>query len=147
MQHKRLHETDGLRTYVVVLQTGEEVMACLRQFVTRERIFAAQLTAIGALSDVVLQYFDWDKKEYQGIPIREQVEVASMIGDVAQSPSGEPALHVHMVAGKRDGTAVAGHLARAHVRPTLEVIINESPAHLRKRKDPESGLPLIRFDD
>jgi uncharacterized protein len=147
MQHKRLHETDGLRTYVVVLQTGEEVMACLRQFVTRERIFAAQLTAIGALSDVVLQYFDWDKKEYQDIPIREQVEVASMIGDVAQAPSGEPALHVHMVAGKRDGTAVAGHLARAHVRPTLEVIINESPAHLRKKKDAESGLPLIRLDE
>jgi uncharacterized protein len=146
MQHKRLHEKDGLRTYVVVLQTGEEVMASLRQFVTRERIFAAQVTAIGALSDVVLQYFDWDKKEYQGIPIREQVEVASMMGDVAQAPSGEPALHVHMVAGKRDGTAVAGHLARAHVRPTLEVIINESPAHLRKKKDPDSGLPLIRLD-
>jgi predicted DNA-binding protein with PD1-like motif len=147
MQHKRLHEKDGLRTYVVVLQTGEEVIACLRQFVTRERIFAAQITAIGALSDVLLQYFDWDKKEYQGIPIREQVEVASMIGDVAQAPSGEPALHVHMVAGKRDGTAVAGHLARAHVRPTLEVIINESPAHLHKKKDPDSGLPLIRLDD
>jgi uncharacterized protein len=146
MQHKRLHEKDGLRTYVVVLQTGEEVMASLRQFVTRERIFAAQVTAIGALSDVVLQYFDWDKKEYQGIPIGEQVEVASMMGDVAQAPSGEPALHVHMVAGKRDGTAVAGHLARAHVRPTLEVIINESPAHLRKKKDPDSGLPLIRLD-
>jgi predicted DNA-binding protein with PD1-like motif len=147
MQHKRLHEKDGLRTYVVALQTGEEVIACLRQFVTRERIFAAQITAIGALSDVLLQYFDWDKKEYQGIPIREQVEVASMIGDVAQAPSGEPALHVHMVAGKRDGTAVAGHLARAHVRPTLEVIINESPAHLQKKKDPDSGLPLIRLDD
>jgi predicted DNA-binding protein with PD1-like motif len=147
MQHKRLHESDGLRTYAVVLQTGEEVMACLRQFVTGERIFAAQITAIGALSDVVLQYFDWDKKEYQGIPIREQVEVASMIGDVAQAPSGEPTLHVHMVAGKRDGTAVAGHLARGHVRPTLEIIINESPAHLRKKKDPESGLALIRLED
>ena len=147
MQHKRLYEKDGLRTYAVVLKTGEEVMTCLRQFVTQERIFAAQITAIGALSDVVLQYFDWDKKEYQGIPIREQVEVASMMGDVAQSPAGEPTLHIHMVAGRRDGSAVAGHLARAHVRPTLEVIVNESPAHLRKRKDPESGLALIRFDD
>ncbi len=146
MQHKRLYEKDGLRTYAVVLQSGEEMMTCLRQFVTAERIFAAQITAIGALSDVVLQYFDWDKKEYQGIPVREQVEVASLIGDVAQAPSGEPTLHIHMVAGKRDGTAVAGHLTRAHVRPTLEVIIAESPAHLRKRKDPESGLALIRFD-
>lgn len=147
MQHKRLHDKDGLRTYAVVLRTGEEVVACLRQFVTRERIFAAQITAIGALSDVVLQYFDWDTKEYRGIPIKEQVEVASMLGDVAQAPSGEPSLHIHMVAGKRDGTAVAGHLARAHVRPTLEVIINEAPAHLSKKKDPDSGLALIRFEE
>lgn len=146
MQHKRLHEKDGLRTYAVVLETGEEVMACLRQFITRERIFAAQITAIGALSDVVLQYFDWDKKEYQGIPVREQVEVASMVGDVAEGLDGEPTLHIHIVVGKRDGSAMAGHLARAHVRPTLEAIINESPAHLRKKKDPQSGLALIRFE-
>jgi len=146
MQHRRLHEADGLRTYAVVLETGEEVMACLRQFVTKERIFGAQLTAIGALSDVVLQYFDWDKKEYQGIPVREQVEVASMIGDVAEGLDREPTLHIHLVVGKRDGSALAGHLARAHVRPTLEIIINESPTHLRKKRDPQSGLALIRFD-
>ena len=146
MQHKRLHEKDGLRTYAVVLQTSEEVMACLRQFVTGEHIFAAQITGIGAFSDVVLQYFDWDKKEYQGIPIREQVEVASLIGDVAEGLDGEPALHIHLVVGKRDGSAAAGHLARAHVRPTLEVIVNESPVHLRKKKDPQSGLALIRFE-
>lgn len=147
MQQKRLHEKDGLRTYAVVLETGEEVMACLRQFVTRERMFAAQITAIGALSDVVLQYFDWDKKEYRAIPVREQVEVASMIGDVAQGVDGEPTLHIHLVVGKKDGSAMAGHLARAHVRPTLEVIVNESPAHLRKKKDPQSGLALIRFEE
>ena len=40
---------------------------------------------------------------------------------------------------------MAGHLAEAHVRPTLEVIVTESPAHLRKVKDKESGLALIRL--
>ena len=76
--------------------------------------------------------------------MREQVEVASLIGDVALSPEGEPALHAHVVLGRRNGTALAGHLGRAHVRPTLEVILTESPTHLRKRLDPESGLALIR---
>ena len=100
--------------------------------------------AIGAFSDLVLQYFDWDKKKYLAIPVREQVEVASLMGDVAQAPSGEPGLHIHLVVGKRDGTAMAGHLGEAHVRPTLEVIVTESPAHLRKVKDAETGLALIR---
>ena len=75
--------------------------------------------------------------------MREQVEVASLISDVAEAPLG-PALHLHLVVGKRDGSAVAGHLGEAHVRPTLEVIVTESPTHLRKVEDPESGLALIR---
>jgi predicted DNA-binding protein with PD1-like motif len=144
MQHKLLHESDGQRTYVLVLETGEEVLGCLQAFAEAQKIHTAQLTAIGAFSDVVLKYFDWDKKQYLSVPVREQVEVASLNGDIAQAPSGGPALHAHLVVGKRDGTAMAGHLGEAHVRPTLEVIVTESPAHLRKVKDPESGLALIR---
>ncbi len=144
MQNKMLHRSKGQRTYAVVLETGEEVMECLQRFVTAERLGAAQLTAIGALSDLELMYFDWEKKDYTRIPVREQVEVASLIGDVAEGPDGKPSLHIHLVVGRRDGNAMAGHLAQAHVRPTLEVIVTENPAHLRKVKDAESGLPLIR---
>jgi predicted DNA-binding protein with PD1-like motif len=144
MQHKLLHENDGQRTFAVVLETGEEVMESLQSFVERQGITAAQFTAIGALSDVVLMYFDWQKKGYISIPVREQVEVASLIGDVAEAPSGGPAIHTHLVVGKRDGSAMAGHLGKAHVRPTLEVVLTESPVHLRKKKDSETGLALIR---
>lgn len=145
MRYKLLHQSSGQRTHAVVLETDDEVMACLKRFIADENISAAQLTAIGALSKVVLLYFDWDKKDYLRIPIADQVEVASMIGDVAEDPSGQPALHIHLVVGKRDGTAMAGHLGEAHVRPTLEVIVTETPAHLRKKKDPESGLALIQL--
>jgi uncharacterized protein len=143
MKARLLHELGGQRTFVVVLSTGEEVMRALNAFTKSQNIVAAQLTAIGALSDAVLAYFDWEKKDYQSIPVREQVEVASLIGDVASAPCGGPSLHIHLVLARRDGTALAGHLTRAHVRPTLEVIINESPAHLRKVYDPESRLALI----
>ena len=144
MQHKLLHETNGQRTFAVVLQTGEEVMASLQKFVAGQNISAAQLSAIGAFSDLILMYFDWAEKNYLRLRVNEQVEVASMLGDVAQSHSGEPSLHIHLVVGKRDGNALAGHLGEGHVRPTLEVIITESPAHLRRVKDAESGLALIR---
>jgi len=144
MRSKLLNDTDGQRTFAVVLQTGDEAMGCLQTFVEKERISAAQLTGIGALSDALLNYFDWDTKEYQPIPVDEQVEVASLVGDVALSPEGKPALHVHVVLGRRNGSALAGHLAEAHVRPTLELILTEPPAHLQKAQDPESGLALIR---
>jgi predicted DNA-binding protein with PD1-like motif len=145
MQSRLLHEAGGQRTFAVILQTGDEVMACLTDFATRERITAAQVSAIGALSDAELLYFDWEAKDYRKIPVNEQVEVASLLGDVAEA-DGKPTLHLHIVIGRRDGAAMAGHLGAAHVRPTLEVIVTESPAHLRKRHDPESGLALIRTD-
>jgi predicted DNA-binding protein with PD1-like motif len=144
MQHKLLHERDGQRTFVVVLESGDEVVESLQKFAACHEILAAQLTAVGAFDSVVLLYFDWDRKDYLRIPVREQVEVASLIGDIAEAPSGEPALHIHLVIGRRDGSAMAGHLGAGHVRPTLEVILTESPAHLRKTRDPESGLALIR---
>jgi uncharacterized protein len=144
MQSKLLHDDDGQRTFVVVLETGEEAMACLHTFADRERLAAAQLTAIGAFSDAVLAYFDWKRKAYVRNPVPEQVEVASLIGDLALSPDGKRTLHIHLVLGKRDGAAMAGHLMEAHVRPTLEVVLTESPAHLRKVRDAESGLALIR---
>jgi hypothetical protein len=144
MRSTLLNEDAGQRTFAVVMETGDEAMACLQAFVEKERISAAQITAIGALSDAELNYFDWEAKKYQPIPVREQVEVASMIGDVALSPDGKPALHIHAVLGRRNGAALAGHLAKAHVRPTLEVILTEPPAHLMKAHDPESGLALIR---
>jgi predicted DNA-binding protein with PD1-like motif len=145
MQSTLLHHSQGQRTFALVFETGDEVMGTLKRFAERERISAAQITAIGAFSDAVLAYFDWDAKDYRDIPVNEQVEVASLIGDVALAPSGEPAVHIHLVLGRHDASALAGHLRKAHVRPTLEVVLTESPAHLRKRHDPESGLALIRM--
>jgi predicted DNA-binding protein with PD1-like motif len=144
MRSKLLHETAGQRTYALVLETGDEAMRCLEDFAGSERVSAAQITGIGALSDAQLNYFDWEQKKYLAIPVREQVEVASLVGDIALAPSGKPAVHVHVVLGRRDGAALAGHLAQGHVRPTLELIVTEPPTYLQKVHDPQSGLALIR---
>ena len=145
MKAKLVHEAHGQRTYVAVLDTGDEVLASLRDLAAREALAGAQVTAIGALRKAVLGYFDWERKDYVRIPVDEQVEVVSLLGDIGEDPKGGPALHLHAVLGRKDGTALGGHLLEAHVRPTLEVVVTESPAHLRRRKDPETGLALIRF--
>jgi uncharacterized protein len=62
MDSQIVHEQSGQRTFVGALKTGEEVMDCLSKFAEREHISAAQISAVGALSDVELKYFDWDKK-------------------------------------------------------------------------------------
>jgi uncharacterized protein len=93
----------------------------------------------------LLGYFDWQTKEYRKIVVGEQVEVLSLLGDVAVAEEG-PTLHVHAVLDKADGSVVGGHLLEGHVRPTLEVILIQPPSYLRKRRDPVAGLALIAVE-
>jgi predicted DNA-binding protein with PD1-like motif len=146
MDCQLLHTSEhGLRTLVAVLETGDETMAVLASLAEKQGLTAAQFTAIGAFSGARIAYFDWERKEYQPIPVPEQVEVATLIGDIALDDAGRPSLHAHAVLGRRGGAALAGHLLEGIVRPTLEVVITETPAHLHRRKDPATGLSLIRL--
>jgi predicted DNA-binding protein with PD1-like motif len=138
----KLLNADPPITYAVVLDTGDEVIGELGKFVREQEVEAASLTAIGAFSRAVIGYFEWESKQYKKIPVDEQVEVLSLLGDVAVGDQG-PTLHLHTVLGKADGSVVGGHLIEAYVRPTLEVILIQPPSYLRKRKDPETGLALI----
>lgn len=138
----KLLSEQGGRTFAIVFATGDEVAAGLHRFAEENRLSASHFTAIGAFERVTLGYFDWEQKDYQKIPVHEQVEVVSLIGDIALD-NGQPKVHAHVVIGKSDGTAHGGHLLEAYVRPTLEVVLVESPAHLKRRMDRDSGLALI----
>lgn len=142
MKSKLLADT-ARKTFALVLETGDEAMASLLSFAKNKGLTAANFTAIGGFSRAVLGYFDWEKKEYQRIPVDEQVEVVSLIGDIAIE-KGEPKIHAHVVIGKRTGAAMGGHLIEGYVRPTLEIVVVESPSYLKREFDPSSGLALIR---
>ena len=120
MKSKQIKESVPL-TYALVFDKGDEVMAVLSEFAERE--------------------------DYKRIPIEEQVEVLSLVGDVAVEEGGGPKIHAHVVVGKSDGSAHGGHLLEAVVWPTLEVILTEEPSHLWRRHDAETGLPLIATED
>lgn len=132
------------RTYALIFETGDEIAVLLKEFAKQQRLAGSSFKAIGALSDAKVGWFNWETKKYEtAAEIHEQVEVLSLIGDIALR-DGQPEVHAHMVIGKRDGTAHGGHLQEAHVRPTLELILIESPEALQKQHDPETGLALIR---
>ena len=135
-------EASGARTWALIFDKGDEPVSGLTAFAKSQGLGGAHFTAIGAFSEVTLGYFDRKARDYKKIPLREQVEVLSLIGDVALD-RGEPKVHAHVVVGRADGEARGGHLLEACVWPTLEVVLTESPRHLRKRHDPETGLALI----
>ena len=127
---------------VLVFDSGEEVVSTLMEFAKDHKIYGAHFTAIGAFSDAGIGYFDWQKKDYVNNPVEEQVEVLSLIGDIALD-EGKPKVHAHVVVGKSNGTTMGGHLLKAHVRPTLELVLEEAGQKLQRKFDPQSGLALI----
>ena len=143
MRSKQLGGSDGERTFAIVFDTDDEVTAGLLEFARAHDLRGAHFTALGALREVTLGYWQWETKKYQRIPLREQVEVLSLVGNVATGPEGTPKIHAHVVVGRSDGTACGGHLLEGRVRPTLEVVIVESPKHLQRWLDPETGLALL----
>ncbi|WP_340119899.1 PPC domain-containing DNA-binding protein [Pelagibius sp. 7325] len=142
MKWKQLNDGD-LRSFAVIFDSGDEVVRDLTTFAQEQKLTAAQFTGIGAFQRVTLGFFDWESKDYEEIPVDEQVEVVALLGDIAVGADDAPALHPHVVVSRRDGSALGGHLLKGTVRPTLEVVLHETPAHLRRCKDKETGLALI----
>ena len=140
----QLINDDQQKTFAVILESGEEVMQKIMEFAKAQKISASQFTAIGAFSETIVGFFDFSIKDYKKIPFKQQMEVLTLNGDITLF-KGEYKNHAHVVLGKEDGRAHGGHLLKATVHPTLELILNESPAYLSREMDKESGLALIKI--
>jgi predicted DNA-binding protein with PD1-like motif len=134
MQVKLVSDTAGEKVYAVIFRKGDEVLSGLTDFAIQYHVGAAHFTGIGAVSGATVGWLNLPKKMYHAIHVDQQVEVLSMIGDVALY-NGKPVVHAHMVFGKSDGSTVGGHLWEAHVNPTLEVFVSVDPEPLRKKPD------------
>jgi uncharacterized protein len=145
MLSKLVSKPGETRVWIAVLKAGEEAKQSLLEIARKEKIEDASFVALGAFAKATVAYFDWQEKKYQDIPVDEQVEVISLIGDIAPDEKGKPSLHAHTVLGRRDGSTRGGHLQEAHVRPTLEITITETPAHLTRRKHPDLGVALLEL--
>ena len=143
MRSKLVSDEPGAQVDVVILETGDEAFAALTKFADEAGISAAALTAIGAFERATVGWFDFSSKSYRKIEVNEQCEVLSAIGDVAIGDNGKASLHVHIVLGLADGSTRGGHLLAGVVRPTLEVVLTETPAKLRRKKRADLGIALI----
>ncbi len=146
MKGKLVSQDDGVKTHVVVLETGEEAFEALTKYVNDAGVAAASLTAIGAFKDATVAFYEYETKSYKHISVAEPSEVLSLLGDVAVGDDGKASLHIHAVLGLVDGSVRGGHFVKGVVRPTLEVVVTETPACLRRRKRDDLGIALIDLE-
>ena len=142
MKTKLLNKDNGQRTFAIVFEMDNEMISGLERFTKEQQLLGSHFTAIGELSRVTLEFFQRENMEYKKIPVNEQVEVLSLTGNIAIKGDGYK-VHAHVVLGRADGSALGGHIQEARVWPTLEVVLVEEPAYLRRTIDEETGLALI----
>ncbi len=138
----RMLDLEHASSWVLVFDKGDEFISTMQEFADDHDLDAAAFMAIGAFSDVVLQYFDPELMDYRKTIIAEQCEVLILSGNIAID-GDERKIHAHGVIGMSDTSTRGGHIGSAHVWPTLEVVIEKSPAHLQRRVDRQTGLALI----
>ncbi len=144
MRYKLLEDISGRRKFVLALNAGESAVETITAFAQEHRLGATSLTGIGAFAQASLGYFNPATKEFRQNEINDQTEVLSMIGNIAVVDDGTHKMHVHVVLGCIDATTRGGHLIEGKVRPTLELVLEESPEHLARGIDPKSGLVLLQ---
>jgi predicted DNA-binding protein with PD1-like motif len=142
MQIKVIKDTPEEKVYVVVFLKGDEVLSGLTDFAIEHKVLNAHFTGIGAASGATTAWLDIPNKVYRPRHTKEQVEVLSLVGDIA-AYQGKPVVHMHTVLGHRDGSTAGGHVWELTANPTVEVFLTANSKSLEKRPDEASGIKLI----
>lgn len=141
MKAKRVRSGPA-EAWALVFEPGDEAIGSLTEFAVEHDLRAGSFTAIGAFLSARIAWFNLDTREYEEIAVGEQVEVLSIVGDLALKDA-RPFVHAHATLGRRNGSVIGGHLLEATVRPTLELFLHVYPEPLRRVPDEASGLALI----
>ncbi|MDP9381607.1 MAG: DNA-binding protein [Chloroflexota bacterium] len=128
--------------YVVRLDDGEEVMETMRSFLAKRDIWAGYFLAWGGFSELTLKYYRVNERDYKERRIEAQVEVVSLLGNIARL-DGEPIIHAHTTVGDEEYRTYSGHLGEGRVRPLMEVFVTPFSGELRRVHDEERNLSVL----
>lgn len=131
-------------TYIVSVDDKHELLAALQDFVESNDIRAGRIEGVGALNRAKLKFFDPATKQYDEKEFKEQFELANATGNVS-IVGGKPLIHLHGTLGRRDYSALAGHLEEADIRGAGEFYVIALPFEVEKKKDESIGLNIYDF--
>ena len=130
--------------YLVRINRGEEVIACLTEFCRKENVKLADITAIGATDKVVVGLYDVEKQEYHKETLTGAMEITSLVGTITTKEE-EPYLHLHINVCGHDLAVKGGHLNECWISATCEIAVHTMDGRVGRKHDSETGLYLFSF--
>ena len=131
-------------TIVARIDKGEEILEKIKEIALKEHIKLANVNALGATNDFTVGVYKVDEKKYYSNSFQGNFEIVSLTGTI-NTMNDEFYTHIHMSAGNDKGEVFGGHLNRAIVSATCEMIINIIDGNVDRFYDEEIGLNLFKF--
>ena len=111
-------------TYLLKLDTHEEVIREIKKFCIDNNIKNATISAIGAINSITLGFWDNQKQEYYEQSMHRPFELSAVNGTLTSNTDNEePNIHLHATICDKDFRTYGGHLFRAIVSKTVEITI------------------------
>ena len=136
MEYRRFSDT-----YIVRLDPGEDIVEQLALLAKREEIGLAEINGLGAVDDFTVGVFDRNVKRFPPKRFEGTYEIVSLHGTLTEGGY----LHLHMSAGDTDGNVRGGHLARARISITAEIVVRIFDGCVRRNYDEETGVNEMTF--
>lgn len=129
---------------IVRIDKGEEILEKIKEIALQENIKLASINALGATNDFTVGVYKVDEKKYYSNEFKGNFEIVSLTGTI-NTMNGEFYTHIHMSAGNDKGEVFGGHLNKAVVSATCEMVIDIIDGKVDRYFDKEIGLNLFKF--
>ena len=133
-------------TIIARIDKDEEILEKVKEIALKESIKLASISALGAVNDFTVDVFKTDEKKYYTNSFQGCFEITSLTGTI-NTMNDEFYTHIHMSAGNEKGEVFGGHLNRAVVSATCEMVITIIDGAVDRYFDEEIGLNLFKFDE
>jgi len=130
---------------VARIDKGEEILEQIKEIATKENIKLANINALGATNDITVGVFKTGEKKYYSNHFTGDMEIVSLTGTI-NTMNGEFYSHLHMACGDVNGNVYGGHLNKAIVSATCEMVICVIDGRVDREFDENIGLNLFKFE-
>ncbi len=139
MEYRRFENT-----IVARIDKEEEIIEKVKEIALKEHIKLASVQALGAINCFTVGVFKTDEKKYISNDFKGSFEIVSLNGTI-NTMNNEFYCHLHMSAGNEKGEVFGGHLNKATVSATCEMVINIINGNVDRYFDKQIGLNLFKF--
>lgn len=131
-------------TIIARIDKGEEIIEQIKEIAIKEEIKLASIQALGAVGQFTIGVFKTDEKQYLSNEFNGDFEIVSLTGTI-NTMDNKFYCHLHMSVGNEKGEVFGGHLNRAIVSATCEMVITIISGIVDRYYDEKVGLNLLKF--